>query len=99
MGPGPRDALEPVLHGLQQPVSGQRSALRETTSHLSFNLFKLAVVGQVGWAPGLLLVRDPHHDELGAVIISVNLYLKYCKWGIKSMRNSTFKRKMDFVFA
>ena len=31
--------------------------------------------------------------------ISVNLYLKYGKWGIKSMRNSAFKWNMDFVFA
>ena len=60
---------------------------------------KIAVVAQVERAPGLLLVQDPHHDELGAVIISVNLYLKYGKWGIKSMRNSAFKWNMDFIFA
>ena len=60
---------------------------------------KIAVVAQVDQAPWLLFVQDPHHDELGAVIISVNLYLKYGKWGVKSTRNSVFKRNMDFIFA
>ena len=57
------------------------------------------MVGQLEQAPGLLLDQDSHHDELRAVIIRVSLYLKYGKWGIKSMRNSAFKWNMDFVFA
>ena len=57
------------------------------------------MVGQLEQAPGLLLVQDSHHDELRAVIICVSLYLKYGKWGIKSMRNSAFKWNTDFVFA
>ena len=43
---------------------------------------KIAVVGQVGRAPGLLLDQDPHLADLEAVIICANLALKYGKWGI-----------------
>ena len=60
---------------------------------------KFTILVQVEQVPGLLLVQDPHHDELWAVIISINHYLKYDKWGIKSMRNSAFNRNLDFVFA
>ena len=59
---------------------------------------KLAVVGLVGRAPGLLFDQDPHLDELGAVIICANFALKHGKWGIESMRNLVFKWKTDFVF-
>ena len=60
---------------------------------------KRAVVGHLEQAPGLLLDQDSHHDELRAVIICVSLYLKYGKWGIKSMRNLAFKWNMDTDFA
>ena len=71
-------------------IFANRVAIRMNCSRLSYDV-KFADVGQVEGAPGLCLIQDPHLDELGTVIICVNLGLKYDKWGIKSMGNSAFK--------